>query len=150
MGLVATSPVIADVTGSSKALDSMKIAIVTKMYQQDVNNGGMDNPVVLQQYANQDLQSAMQLEQNYFDKHQMSCNVDYDVLWDAQDPDYTQDKEFSINNKGVVQVSLAQGSNVYYELSCDSNNESAACQVADVILNETGKSLSQHFIETCH
>lgn len=148
MGLVATSPVIADVTGSSKALDSMKIATITKMYQQDVNNEGMDNPVVLQQYANQDLQSAMQLEQNYFDKHQMSCNVDYDVLWDSQDPDYTQDKQFLMTDQGLVQVSLAQGSDIYYDLSCDTDGKED-CQVADVILNETGKSLRQHFIETC-
>lgn len=52
----------------------MKVATVTKMYQQDVDNEGMDNPVVLEQYANQDLKSAMQLERAYFDKNQMSCN----------------------------------------------------------------------------
>lgn len=145
MGLVATSPVVADVTKPAQAIDAMKIATVTKMYQQDISNEGMDNPVVLQQYANQDLQSAMQLEQDYFDKHQMSCNVGYDVLWDAQDPDYSQDKKFSINDKGLVQVSLAQGSDIYYDLACEGDD----CQVADVILNEDGKSLRQHFIETC-
>ena len=145
MGLVATSPVVANVTEPSQAVNTLKIATVTKMYQQDVSNEGMDNPVVLQQYASQDLQSAMQLEQDYFDKHQMSCNVDYDVLWDAQDPDYTQDKKFSMTQQGLVQVSLAQGSEIYYDLSCDSND----CQVSDVILNEDGKSLRQHFLETC-
>lgn len=145
LGLVATSPVVADVTEPSQAVNTLKIATVTKMYQQDISNEGMDNPVVLQQYANQELQSAMQLEQDYFDKNQMSCNVDYDVMWDAQDPDYTQDKKFSMTQQGFVQVSLAQGSEIYYDLSCDSND----CQVSDVILNEDGKSLRQHFLETC-
>ncbi len=144
IGLFAISPVAA-AAESSQALDVMRIATVTKMYQQDVDNEGMDNPVVLKQYANQDLQSAMQLEQDYFDKNQMSCNVDYDVLWDSQDPDYTQDKKFSINDKGLVQVSLAQGSDIYYELSCDESE----CRVADVILDDSGKSLRQHFIESC-
>ncbi|WP_230710073.1 MULTISPECIES: hypothetical protein [unclassified Psychrobacter] len=123
----------------------MKIATVTKMYEQDISTEGMDNPVVLQQYANQDLQSAMQLEQDYFDENQLSCNIDYDVLWDSQDPDYTQDKKFSMTNQGLVQVSLAQGSNIYYDLSCDGDG----CQVADVILDENGKSLRQHFLESC-
>ena len=145
IGLFATNPVAANATESSRALDVMKVATVTKMYQQDVDNEGMDNPVVLEQYANQDLKSAMQLEQVYFDKNQMSCNVDYDVLWDSQDPDYTQDKKFSMTDKGLVQVSLAQGSDIYYDLSCDDSE----CQVADAILDESGKSLRQHFLENC-
>jgi len=145
LGLVAISPVAANVTESSQALAVMKIAAVTKMYQQDVDNEGMNNPVILEQYANPDLQAAIQLTHDYFDKHQMSCNVDYDVLWDSQDPDYTQDKKFSINDKGFVQVSLAQGSDIYYDLSCDETE----CQVADVILDENGKSLRQHFLESC-
>lgn len=148
MGLVTTSPVVADATKPSQTVDDMKIATITKMYQKDVSNEGMDNPGVLQQYANQDLKAAMQLEEDYFDKEQMSCHVGYDVLWDAQDPDYEQDKAFSMTEQGLVQVSLAQGSKVYYELSCDANN-SADCQIADVILDEDGKSLRQHFLETC-
>lgn len=148
MGLVATSPVVADVTKPSQTSDAIKIETITKMYQQDVSNEGMDNPVVLQQYANQDLQTAMQIEQDYFDQKQMSCHVGYDVLWDAQDPDYEQDKKFSMTEQGLVQVSLAQGSNVYYELSCDVDS-SEACQVADVILDEDGKSLRKHLLETC-
>lgn len=145
IGLFATNPVAANAMKSSRALDVMKVATVTKMYQQDVDNEGMDDPVVLEQYANQDLKSAMQLERSYFDKNQMSCNVDYDVLWDSQDPDYTQDKKFSMTDKGLVQVSLAQGSDIYYDLSCDDSE----CQVADVILDESVKSLRQHFLENC-
>lgn len=145
IGLFATNPVAANAMKSSRALDVMKVATVTKMYQQDVDNEGMDDPVVLEQYANQDLKSAMQLERSYFDKNQMSCNVDYDVLWDSQDPYYTQDKKFSMTDKGLVQVSLAQGSDIYYDLSCDDSE----CQVADVILDESGKSLRQHFLENC-
>lgn len=144
IGLIATKPVVADVTKPSQTIDAMKIATITKMYQQDVSNEGMDSPGVLQQYANQDLKAAIQIEQDYFDKKQMSCHVGYDVLWDAQDPDYGQEKAFSMTQQGLVQVSLAQGSNVYYELSCD-----ADCQVADVILDEEGKSLRKHLLETC-
>ncbi|MCD1279616.1 MAG: hypothetical protein J7J29_04595 [Psychrobacter sp.] len=145
IGLIAIKSSIAHAIEPLQTNAAMKIATVTKMYEQDISTEGMDNPVVLQQYANQDLQSAMQLEQDYFDENQLSCNIDYDVLWDSQDPDYTQDKKFSMTNQGLVQVSLAQGSNIYYDLSCDGDG----CQVADVILDENGKSLRQHFLESC-
>ena len=149
MGLIATNSAIADIAESTQTYAAIKIATISNMYQQDVNNQGMDNPVVLQQYADPDLQAAMQIEQDYFDGEQISCHVDYDVLWDSQDPDYAQDKQFSMTDQGLVQVSLAHGSNVYYELSCNGTGEDANCRVADVILGEDGKSLRKHLLETC-
>ena len=146
MGLIATNSAIAE---STQTYAAIKIATISNMYQQDVSNQGMDNPVVLQQYADPDLQAAMQIEQDYFDREQISCHVDYDVLWDSQDPDYAQDKQFSMTDQGLVQVSLAHGSNVYYELSCNGTGEDANCRVADVILDEDGKSLRKHLLETC-
>ena len=132
---------VSKVDQKQNAMANMKIATITKMYQQDIDDQGMSNPVVLQQYADADLQAAMQLEQAYFDKTQTSCNIDYDVLWSSQD------KKFSITAQGLVQVSLAQGSDVYYELSCDDNDKN--CQVADVVLNQDGKTLRQHLLENC-
>ncbi|MGP5173959.1 hypothetical protein [Psychrobacter immobilis] len=149
MGLIATNSAIADIAESTQTYAAIKIATISNMYQQDVSNQGMDNPVVLQQYADPDLQAAMQIEQDYFDKEQISCHVDYDILWDSQDPDYTQDKQFSMTDQGLVQVSLAHGSNVYYELSCNGTGDDANCRVADVILDEDGKSLRKHLLETC-
>ena len=149
MGLIATNFAIADIAESTQTYAAIKIATISNMYQQDVSNQGMDNPVVLQQYADPDLQAAMQIEQDYFDREQISCHVDYDVLWDSQDPDYAQDKQFSMTDQGLVQVSLAHGSNVYYELSCNGTGEDANCRVADVILDEDGKSLRKHLLETC-
>ena len=122
-----------------------KIATIKRMYQQDVSSQGQNNPVVLQQYGSKDLQAAMQLEQDYFDKTQMSCHIGYDVLWDSQDPDYEQDKQFSMTKQGLVQVSLAQGSTVHYELVCNDSN----CQIADVIVDEDGTSLKDYLNETC-
>ena len=149
MGLIATNSAIADIAESTQTYAAIKIATISNMYQQDVSNQGMDNPVVLQQYADPDLQAAMQIEQDYFDREQISCHVDYDVLWDSQDPDYAQDKQFSMTDQGLVQVSLAHGSNVYYELSCNGTDDDADCRVADVILDEDGKSLRKHLLETC-
>ena len=149
MGLIATNFAIADIAESTQTYAAIKIATISNMYQQDVSNQGVDNPVVLQQYADPDLQAAMQIEQDYFDREQISCHVDYDVLWDSQDPDYTQDKQFSMTDQGLVQVSLAHGSNVYYELSCNGTDDDANCRVADVILDEDGKSLRKHLLETC-
>ena len=147
IALTTVGSAIADVTQIDDTKAAMKIAAITKMYKQDIDDEGMSNPTVLQQYADDDLQAAIQLEQDYFDKHQMSCNVDYDVLWNSQDPDYRQDKKFSVTDKGLVHVSLAQGSDIYYELSCDDKN--ANCQVADVILNKDGDTLRNHLLETC-
>ena len=149
MGLIATNSAIADIAESTQTYAAIKIATISNMYQQDVSNQGVDNPVVLQQYADPDLQAAMQIEQDYFDREQISCHVDYDVLWDSQDPDYAQDKQFSMTDQGLVQVSLAHGSNVYYELSCNGTGDDADCRVADVILDEDGKSLRKHLLETC-
>jgi hypothetical protein len=128
------------------AIPSIKVATIEQMYQQDISNQGMDYPVVLRQYANQNLQAAMQLEQDYFDREQMSCHIGHDVLWDSQDPDYQQQLQFSMTEQGLVKVSLAQGSSVYYDLSCDDTD--TACQVADVIL-DNGTSLKGYLIETC-
>ena len=135
----------ANLTQPLQTAFAMKIDTVAKMYQQDMNNEGMDNPVVLQQYANPDLKAAMQREQDYFAKAQTSCHVGYDVLWNSQDPDYAQDKQFSVTTRGLVQVSLAHGHDVYYELACDNS----ACQVADVILDEDGTSLRAHLLKNC-
>lgn len=82
----------------------------------------------------------------------MSCHIGYDVLWSSQDPDYAQDKQFSVTTKGLVQVSLAQGDNVYYELSCDSIDNKAACYVTDVTfvtLDEDGTSLREYLQNSC-
>ena len=151
IGLMTVGNAIAAaVTNENQRLAAMKVATITKMYQQDIDDQGMSNPMVLQQYADTDLKAAMQLEQAYFDKNQMSCNIDYDVLWNSQDPNYTQDKKISMTEQGLIQVSLAQGSDIYYELSCDdSNKDNAACQVADVILDKDGKTLRKHLLENC-
>lgn len=150
IGLMTVGHAIADVSKVDQKQNTMadiKIATITKMYQQDIDDQGMSHPVVLQQYADADLQAAMQLEQAYFDKTQTSCNIDYDVLWSSQDPDHTQDKKFSITDQGLVQVSLAQGSDIYYELSCDDSDKT--CQVEDVVLDQDGKTLRKHLLETC-
>lgn len=140
---------VANLTEPLQMVFAMKVNTIAKMYQQDVNNQGQDYPVVLQQYGSQELQEAIQLEQDYFDKEQVSCHIGYDVLWSSQDPDYAQDKKFSVTTTGLVQVSLAQGNDVYYELSCDSIDNKAACQVADVILDEDGTSLREHLLKNC-
>ena len=149
MGIIAIGNATADVTELPQTNAVMKIATITKMYEQDISNQGMDNPVVLQQYANLDLQAAMTLEQDYLDREQISCHVGYDVLWNSQDPDYEQDKQFSVTTQGLVQVSLAQGDDVYYKLLCDSDNNKAACQVTDVILDEDGTSLREYLQKNC-
>lgn len=139
----------ADGIASDQTYDKAKIAAVTEMYEQDIANEGMDYPVVLQQYADKTLKAAMQAEQDYFDREQMSCHVGYDVLWNSQDPDYSQDKQFSISESGWVQVSLAQGGSVYFDLVCDAVDSTAKCQVADVIMDEDGASLREYLLETC-
>ncbi|MBU5615657.1 hypothetical protein KPY62_00780 [Psychrobacter sp. TAE2020] len=125
-------------------LTAMKVATIEKMYQQDVSTEGMDNPIVLQQYSNPELKAAFQLADDYFDREQLNCGIDYDVLWDSQDPDYSQNKQFAVTEQGLVKVSLAQGSNIYYELSCDDS----VCKIADVVLVKN-ISLKAHLLQSC-
>lgn len=148
MTALAVTVMTSATTTTAKAPDThaaMKMATIEKMYQHDVKSQGQEYPVVLQQYGSKSLQAAMQLEQDYFDKEQLSCHIGHDVLWDSQDPDYHQNKQFSINMKGLVTVSLAQGSTVNYELTCD-NKE---CHVNDVIVDDNGTSLKQYLQEAC-
>ena len=139
----------ANLTETLQTTFAMKVKTIADMYQQDVDNQGQDYPMVLQQYGSQELQAAMQLEQDYFAREQISCHIGYDVLWSSQDPDYEQDKQFSVTTQGLVQVSLTQGNAVYYELSCKSIDNEVACQVTDVILDEDGKSLREHLLKNC-
>ena len=151
---LTTNVALADNVATKKALTvvdqqankkAQKITTITKMYQQDIDNEGQDSPVVLEQYASKDLQAAMKLEQDYFDKTQMSCHIGYDVLWDSQDPDYTQDKKFTVTKQGLVQVNLAQGSVINYELACDDKE----CLVHDVIVDKEGTSLKEYLKKEC-
>ena len=145
---------IANVAKPSQTQNAMKVVTIESMYQQDVDNQGQDYPVVLERYADQELQAAMQLEREYFDREQMSCHIGYDVLWDSQDPDYVQDKQFALTEQGLVKVSLAQGSDIYYQLACtsiDAESESE-CRVADVVLDEElyeGETLKSFLIKKC-
>lgn len=149
LGLTA-NVALADNVATKKAVSAedkkaQKITTIKKMYQQDIDNEGQDSPVVLDQYASKDLQAAMKLERDYFDKTQISCHIGYDVLWDAQDPDYTQDKKFTVTKQGLVQVNLAQGSIVNYELACDDRK----CLVNDVIVDKEGTSLKDYLHKEC-
>ncbi|MGM8900691.1 hypothetical protein ACS8FC_18905, partial [Psychrobacter sp. 1Y4] len=63
IALTTVGTATANVTKASQkqaAVADMKITTITKMYQQDIDDQGMSNPVVLQQYANVDLLAAMQ------------------------------------------------------------------------------------------
>lgn len=71
----------ANLTEPLQKVFALKIETIAKMYEQDVHNQG----TTLQQYANPQLQAAMQLEREYFNKQQVSCHIGYDVLWSSQD-----------------------------------------------------------------
>lgn len=139
----------ANLTEALQTTFAMKVTTIADMYQQDIDNQGQDYPVVLHQYGSPELKAAMELERDYFDRKQMSCHIGYDVLWSSQDPNYEQDKQFAVTEQGLVQVSLAQGDDVYYELSCKSVGHDVACQVTDVILDGDGKSLREYLLEHC-
>ncbi len=140
---IAVSAIANDVELQQRLM-AMKVAAVEKMYQQDVSTEGMNDPIVLQQYSDPELKAAFQLADDYFDREQLNCGIDYDVLWDSQDPDYSQNKQFAVTEQGLVKVSLAQGSTIYYELSCDDD----VCQIADVVLAKN-ISLKSHLLNSC-
>ena len=70
----------ANLTEPLQTAFALKVETIAKMYEQDSHNRGRDHPSTLQQYASPELQAAMQLEQDYFDKEQISCHIGYDVL----------------------------------------------------------------------
>lgn len=142
--ILVTTAHTADFSVAPMEQPAKKVATITTMYAQDVRNQGMDYPVVLQQYADKDLQAAIQLEQDFFDKEGMSCHIGHDVLWDSQDPDYAQQKQFSVTDTDLVQVSLSQGSVIYYDLSC----QDTSCQVTDVLFSD-GASFKRYLLENC-
>ena len=133
-------------------MDTAKIATISQMYEQDISVEGFSEKPVLLEYSTADLQAAFVLEQAYFDREQISCNIGHDILWDSQDPDYSQDKQFAMTEQGLVKVSLAQGSDIYYELACSSIDEKAECKIADVMLDEDiygSPTLKSYLIKNC-
>ncbi len=129
---------------------SHKIAIISQMYEQDASVEGLSETPILIEYSTLELQDAFTLEQDYYDRTQMNCNVGFDILWDSQDPDYAQDKQITMTDTGLVKVSLAQGSDIYYELTCDDANHknNKSCQIDDVIFSED-ISLKAYLFEQC-
>ena len=123
--------------------DSMKVATIAKMYAQDIYNEGMSEPI-LAQYGDAQLQAALKLEQAYFDKEQMICGTGHDILWDSQDPDYAQNKNIFMTKNGLVTVSLAQGGDIQYQLTCNSSD----CQISDVMTTDN-KSLKDFLNKSC-
>lgn len=121
--------------------DSAKAALITTMYQQDIKSQGVSSSV-LAKFASPKLAKALKLEQDYFDKSQMICGTDSDVIWDSQDPDYVMPKISAANNK--IKAQLSHGSDVYFDFDCKGDN----CQIADVTLG-TGESLSKTLTQNC-
>ncbi len=88
---------------------SHKIAIISQMYEQDASVEGLSETPILIEYGTLELQDAFTLEQDYYDRTQMNCNVGFDILWDSQDPDYAQDKQITMTDTGLVKVSSHAG-----------------------------------------
>lgn len=129
---------------------SYKLAIISQMYKQDAESEGFGDIPILVEYGTSELQAALALEQDYYDRTQMSCNVGFDILWHSQDPDYAQDKQITMTDTGLVKVSLTQARDVYYELVCDNTNykNNNRCQIDDVIFSED-ISLKAYLFEQC-
>lgn len=142
IGLLSVQNARATENVASINQDHLKVATIFKMYAQDARNEGME-PILIQ-YADQELKAALELGQDYFDRYGMICTPGHDVLWDSQDPDYTQKKDISMTADGLVKVSLAQGSDIYYRLACSDTD----CQVADLIMSDK-QSLKEYLNEHC-
>ncbi len=146
--LIAGAAVARAATDLSAAMVDVKIATISQMYQQDAESEGFGDIPILVEYGTPELQSAFALEQDYYEREQMSCNVGHDVLWDSQDPDYLQKREITMADNGLVKVSLAQGDDIYYELVCDNTNNKSSCEVNDVMFANK-ISLKDYLFENC-
>lgn len=138
---VTVSLMLAGSAHAQTDMDAKKLAAVTQMYAQDIQNDGLGKPV-LHQFASESLSAAFKREQDYFDKKQMICGTGYDVLWESQDPDYAQDKTIAMHGD-LVAVTLAHGDTVQYKMVCDEK-----CAVDDVIMSD-GKSLKNYLNNSC-
>lgn len=146
--MILTLPVVMStwplsIAHAATSTDSAKLATITQMYKQDISNEGLGEPILMQ-YGSPELQAALKLEQQYFDKYEMVCGTGHDVLWESQDPNYEQDKQISVHSDGLVDVRLAQGKTVRYKMACDATT----CMVADVIMADN-KSLKDFLNKSC-
>ena len=152
--LLAITMMTSSAVGNNEQLTKpdVQIAVISQMYEQDISAEGFSEKPILLEYSTAELQAAFALEQAYYDREQISCNIGHDILWDSQDPDYSQDKQFAMTEQGLVKVSLAQGSDIYYELACSSIDEKAECKIADVMLDEDiygSPTLKSYLIKNC-
>lgn len=143
LSLLVSATVIPNAYAADGPQNTAKVATIAKMYAQDIDNEGMGEPM-LAQYGDAQLRAALKLERDYFDKEQMICGTGHNILWDSQDPDYEQDKNISMTKNGLVTVSLAQGRDIQYQLTCNSSD----CQISDVITSDN-KSLKDFLNKSC-
>ncbi len=152
--LLAITIMTSSAVGNNEQLikSDAQVAVISQMYEQDISVEGFSEKPILLEYSIAELIAAFVLEQAYYDREQISCNIGHDILWDSQDPDYSQDKQFAVTEQGLVKVSLAQGSDIYYELACSSIDEKAECKIADVMLDEDiygSRTLKSYLIKNC-
>lgn len=121
-------PATAATTSSDQAA---KLTAIKSLYQQDINDQGSQSSVLIK-FAAPDLKGALQREQDYFDKNQQICGVDYDVIWDSQDPEFVMPKISADNDR--IKATLGHGTDIYYQLDCQGDS----CQITDVTLTGGG------------
>lgn len=106
-----------------------KIKTVAAMYQQDIKaQYGLDT---LAKFAGGPLQKALKKQRDYSAKHGELCGVDYDPLWQSQDPNYQARLQYSLVNNGQVKVTIGRQGSVIYALDCKDKR----CKITDVFSN---------------
>lgn len=113
--------VLLGATSLALANDTAKINLVKKMYREAKHQNGV---AIIEKYADRSLKQAIAKET------EPAC-LDYDVMWNSQDPDTSAKVNVSMTNNGTVKASFKQfgkRENIYYTLSCNGNS----CKVSDV------------------
>ncbi|MBP6345671.1 MAG: hypothetical protein KA346_07150 [Neisseriaceae bacterium] len=120
-----------------------KLTAIKKMYQQDLKK--QNGLATLAHFAGADLKKALKKQDAFGAKYGELCGLDYDVLWQSQDPDYAEPLQYALTRKGQVTVSIGrpEQAQVTYALNCEADR----CQITDVFSN--GGSVVKMINRTC-
>ena len=105
--------------------NALKLNTVKAMYQHDAKvRAGNET---LKRFAGPALKQALVRQDQYQIRMGEICGLDYDVLWQSQDPNYKAKLNYSLTPNGQVKVKIGKES-VSYAVACSGNS----CKITDV------------------
>lgn len=120
---------------------TLKLETIKSLYQFAKINQENGNSLIAVNADNK-LKKALKIQQLASNRGQ-TCGLDYDLMWQSQDPFFDETLHFQLNKSGLVRVTIGKNGTVSYALTCQQNK----CLIRDVY-DQTG-SIKNNILHKC-